>query len=118
MTTAEVVLRPCDRLLTQRVAAVGAGQVERMAVCEVCENDYRLSFEVHAAGAVHVFDSFECAIHLLAPVCERCGVRVVGHGVEADGVFYCSAHCGRAAGQPSAAALVDAAGDAPVLDRD
>jgi hypothetical protein len=87
-----------------------------MAACEVCGNDYRLSFEVHAAGAVHVFDSFECAIHALAPVCEHCGVRVVGHGVEADGVFFCSAHCGRQGGRESGAALVDAAGKAPVLD--
>jgi hypothetical protein len=87
-----------------------------MAACEVCGNDYRLAFEVHAAGAVHVFDSFECAIHALAPVCERCGVRVVGHGVEADGVFFCSAHCGRQGGQASGAELVDAAGQAPVLD--
>jgi len=87
-----------------------------MAACEVCGNDYRLSFEVHAAGAVHVFDSFECAIHAMAPVCERCGVRVVGHGVEADGVFFCSASCGRKGGRASAAELVDAAGQAPVLD--
>jgi hypothetical protein len=86
-----------------------------MAVCEVCGNDYRLSFEVHAAGAVHVFDCFECAVHRLAPVCERCGVRVIGHGVEADGVFYCSASCGRAGGQDSGRQLVDSAGDPPVL---
>jgi hypothetical protein len=84
-----------------------------MAACEVCGNDYRLSFEVHAAGAVHVFDSFECAIHSLAPVCENCGVRVIGHGAEADGVFFCSAHCARTAGPASASRLADAAGDAP-----
>ncbi len=34
-----------------------------MAVCEVCGNDYEMSFEVIAAGARHTFDSFECAIH-------------------------------------------------------
>ncbi len=84
-----------------------------MAVCEVCGNDYRLSFEVHAAGAVHVFDSFECAIHRMAPVCEHCGCKVVGHGVEADGVFYCCAHCARQGGQDSAADLADHAGRAP-----
>ncbi len=92
----------------------------RMAACEVCGNDYRLAFEVHAAGAVHVFDCFECAIHLLAPVCETCGVRVVGHGVEADGAFYCSAHCGRQGGHSgpsSGAELVDSAGKPPVLDQ-
>jgi hypothetical protein len=85
-----------------------------MASCEVCGNDYRLSFEVHAAGVVHTFDSFECAIHALAPVCEHCGVEVVGHGVEADGVFFCCASCARMHGeQASAAELVDHAGRAP-----
>ena len=87
-----------------------------MATCEVCGNDYRLSFEVHAAGAVHVFDSLECAAHRLAPVCENCGVKVLGHGVEADGVFFCSAHCARSGGPASAGDLVDSAGDPPHLD--
>jgi hypothetical protein len=93
-----------------------SGHGHPMAACEVCGNDYRLAFEVHAAGAVHVFDSFECAVHLLAPVCEQCGVKVVGHGVEADGVFFCSAHCGRRSGRRGGDELVDAAGDPPVLD--
>lgn len=69
-----------------------------MAVCEVCGNDYYLSFEVRTTSDTHVFDSFECAIHKLAPVCEQCGVRVVGHGAEAENAIYCSAHCARAAG--------------------
>jgi hypothetical protein len=69
-----------------------------MATCEVCGNDYDLAFEVKAAGSTHVFDSFECAIQKLAPVCENCGVRVVGHGVEADHSVYCSAHCARRRG--------------------
>jgi hypothetical protein len=68
-----------------------------MAICEVCGNDYDKSIEVHAAGAVHVFDSFECAIHLMAPVCEHCNCKVVGHGVEVSGRFYCCAHCARSA---------------------
>ena len=38
-----------------------------MAVCEVCGNDYDKAFEVVAAGARHVFDSFECAIQRIAP---------------------------------------------------
>ena len=84
-----------------------------MAVCEVCGNDYRLSFEVHAAGSVHTFDSFECAIHRMAPVCEHCGCKVVGHGVEADGVFFCCAHCARESGASNAQALADHAGTAP-----
>ena len=64
-----------------------------MATCEVCGNTYDKSFEVVMAGKTHVFDSFECAIHALAPRCEHCGCRVVGHGVEADGSIYCCAHC-------------------------
>jgi hypothetical protein len=66
-----------------------------MAVCEVCGNDYDMSFEVVAQGARHTFDCFECAIHRMAPICEHCGVTVVGHGVVVDGQFYCSAHCAR-----------------------
>jgi len=51
-----------------------------MAVCEVCGNDYQLSFEVIAAGNRHVFDSFECAIQKLAQVCAHYGCRIIGHG--------------------------------------
>lgn len=68
-----------------------------MARCEVCGNDYDKSFEVMAAGARHVFDSFECAIQAVAPVCEHCGCKVVGHGVEVKGRFFCCANCARAA---------------------
>lgn len=66
-----------------------------MARCEVCGNEYYLAFEVVAAGKTHVFDSFECAIHRLAPVCANCGVKVVGHGVDANNDLYCCAHCAR-----------------------
>ena len=44
-------------------------------------------------GKTHVFDSFECAIQALAPTCAHCGCRIIGHGIEAGGVFYCCAHC-------------------------
>src|SRR5215475_14654180 len=64
-------------------------EARALAVCEVCGNEYRLAFEVHAQGAVHVFDSFECTVHRMAPVCEHCGVTVVGHGVEVGGRFFC-----------------------------
>lgn len=70
-----------------------------MARCKVCGNDYDLSFEVITAGVSHVFDSFECAIHALVPVCEHCGVRVIGHGVQADGALFCCAHCAREGGK-------------------
>jgi hypothetical protein len=69
-----------------------------MAQCEVCGNEYDKAFEVVVAGSTHVFDSFECAIHRLAPSCEHCGCKVIGHGVEAAGQFYCCASCARHAG--------------------
>ncbi len=69
-----------------------------MARCEVCGNDYDKSFEVVAAGARRTFDSFECAIHALAPACAHCGCRIVGHGVEEAGKMYCCANCARGVG--------------------
>jgi hypothetical protein len=73
-----------------------------VAICEVCGNDYYLSFEVVTAGVTHVFDSFECAIHKLAPICNNCGCKVIGHGIEANGTFYCCAHCARKEGATQA----------------
>src|SRR5262245_39172370 len=51
-----------------------------MAKCEVCGNDYDKSFTVTMGGASHTFDSFECAIHALAPECAHCGCKIMGHG--------------------------------------
>jgi hypothetical protein len=64
-----------------------------MARCEVCGNQYDKSFEVVMSGETHVFDSFECAIHALAPNCDNCGIKIIGHGMESNGSFYCCAHC-------------------------
>ena len=66
--------------------------------CEVCGNENDKTFEVIRNGESHVFDSFECAIHALAPTCAHCGCRIVGHGMESDGVMYCCAHCAQVAG--------------------
>jgi len=69
-----------------------------MAQCEVCGNDYDKSFEVSKDGVTHVFDSFECAIHALAPACSHCGCRIVGHGLESNGAMFCCANCARQLG--------------------
>ena len=69
-----------------------------MARCEVCGNDYDKAFTVSQGGDEHTFDSFECAIHALAPTCAHCGCKIVGHGVEGDGSVYCCAHCATSAG--------------------
>jgi hypothetical protein len=69
-----------------------------MAICENCGNDYDKAFEVTMGGATHTFDSFECAINMLAPTCGHCGTRIIGHGLEAGGSFYCCDHCAAKAG--------------------
>ena len=75
-----------------------------MARCDHCGNEYHRAFQVlSAAGETHTFDSFECAIHVLAPLCRQCKCRIIGHGIEAAGVCYCGAHCARAAGITAAA---------------
>lgn len=66
-----------------------------MAVCEVCGNDYDKSFQVTQGETSHTFDSFECAIHALAPRCGHCGCRIIGHGVEVEESFFCCANCAR-----------------------
>jgi hypothetical protein len=70
-----------------------------MASCEVCGNEYDKAFSVTTAeGETHTFDSFECAVHALAPACGHCGCKIIGHGVEAGGSIYCCAHCAEKAG--------------------
>jgi hypothetical protein len=70
-----------------------------MPICENCGNDYDKSFTVTMAGEEHTFDSFECAISALAPRCEHCDTRIIGHGVEAHGEIYCCAHCAEHSGE-------------------
>ena len=65
----------------------------RMAKCEVCGNEYHLSFDVVRDGTSYTFDSFECAIHKIAPTCDHCGCKIIGHGTEAGGELFCCAHC-------------------------
>ena len=74
--------------------------------CECCGNEYDKPLEVVVNGISHYFDCFECAIHTLAPKCAHCGVRIVGHGVESGGTFFCCAHCAEKQGVP---AMVDRA---------
>ena len=64
-----------------------------MPKCEVCGNDYDKAMEITVDGASHVFDSFECAIHVLAPECDHCGCKIIGHGIESNNSFFCCAHC-------------------------
>ncbi|WP_370617881.1 glycosyltransferase family 2 protein [Mumia sp. Pv 4-285] len=72
------------------------GAVRTMATCSVCGNQYDGAFTITTADdETRVFDSFECAIHALAPRCAHCGCAVVGHGQQVGGDVYCCAHCAR-----------------------
>lgn len=69
-----------------------------MGTCEVCGNQYDKTFQVQLNGQSHTFDSFECAIHKLAPACSHCQCKIVGHGVEAGDKLFCCSHCAERAG--------------------
>jgi len=69
-----------------------------MGRCETCGNMYDKPIEVIKDGQHHIFDSFEYAIQALAPTCSHCSCRIIGHGVESDGVFYCCKHCAEESG--------------------
>jgi len=69
-----------------------------MDTCARCGNEYDKTFDVVKDGRTLTFDSFECAIAELAPRCRQCGVAIIGHGLEADGTFFCCDHCAERAG--------------------
>jgi hypothetical protein len=74
-----------------------------MAVCDMCGNDYDGAMQLTVDGKTHTFDSFECAIHAVAPRCSHCGCTILGHGLQADDNVFCCAHCAREAGVESLA---------------
>ncbi len=63
--------------------------------CDVCGNDYDKAFRVQQGDRTMTFDSFECAIHAMAPRCAHCQCAIIGHGVEAGAVIFCCAHCAK-----------------------
>jgi nitrite reductase/ring-hydroxylating ferredoxin subunit len=79
-----------------RATVASVGQMRfAMGKCVQCGNDYDKSFEVTMGGRTLVFDSFECAIAMLAPVCPHCGCRIIGHGVQHGDTIYCCVHCAK-----------------------
>lgn len=75
-----------------------------MATCSVCGNEYDKAFSVTTSGgSSYVFDSIECAAHMIAPTCGHCGCRILGHGVEAEGGrIFCCPTCASRSGFPNA----------------
>jgi nitrite reductase/ring-hydroxylating ferredoxin subunit len=74
-----------------------------MAICDMCGNDYDGAMQLTVDGKTHTFDSFECAIHAVAPRCSHCGCTILGHGLQADDNVFCCAHCARESGVESLA---------------
>lgn len=85
-----------------------------MSTCHTCGNEYDEIFTVTRGGETWQFDSFECAITSLAPVCARCGCRIIGHGVQVGSTVFCCAHCARDHGHRS---VSDRADETTRLDR-
>ena len=79
-----------------------------MAKCGTCGIDYEHSFEVFIDGRSYTFDSLECAIHKLAPVCEGCGCHILDHGFQLRNRLFCSAHCAWARGLQGLANFAEA----------
>jgi len=67
-------------------------------ICDVCGNDYDKAFQITRRDQTMTFDSFECAIQALAPVCAHCGCKIIGHGLESDSAIFCCAHCAKQKG--------------------
>jgi len=63
--------------------------------CASCGNHYKNLFSIFMNGQTTYFDCFECAIFKLAPICQNCGCKIIGHGVDSEGACYCSSHCAR-----------------------
>ena len=74
-----------------------------MATCDTCGNDYDKTFTITSGQRSGTFDSFECAVHAMAPTCAHCQCRILGHGVETTGDIYCCAHCARESGHSGVA---------------
>lgn len=80
-----------------------------MGKCENCGNAYEKTFKVIMFNVEHEFDCFECAINKLAPICNACGTKIIGHGLENALDTYCCASCARVMGETS---LKDHSGEA------
>jgi hypothetical protein len=66
-----------------------------MPSCDTCGNEHDKTFVITRGEESGTFDSFECAVHAMAPRCSHCGCRILGHGVEVSGAMFCCAHCAR-----------------------
>lgn len=81
-----------------------------MTTCDLCGNHEGRFFTITMGGTTGTFDSFECAIQVMAPACEHCGCRILGHPAETESGVYCCAHCARESGNPHRPAKMESSG--------
>lgn len=81
-----------------------------MSTCDVCGGNEGRMLTITAGNQSGTFDSFECAIYMMAPACEHCGCRILGHTVESESGIYCCHHCAREAGNPQKPAKAESSG--------
>ena len=69
---------------TKRIPSLEINSITavKLTAREICENEYDKAFEVVVGRKHHTFDSFECAIHALAPVCPHCNCRIIGQALK------------------------------------
>jgi hypothetical protein len=97
MTMGDMAIGSADGSTVQpREAATSTVAADN--VCEHCGNAYDKAFRIVRGGESHVFDSFECSIHALAPRCAHCHCAIIGHGVESGERMFCCAHCAKKMG--------------------
>ena len=69
-----------------------------MPTCVTCGNTSESIYRVSHQDREYVFDSIECLAAALAPSCEVCGLRILGHGLEISGRLFCCTQCARRVG--------------------
>ena len=67
-----------------------------MNICHTCNNTCTSCMEIRINGKVYYFDSFQCAIHQLAPNCCHCGCKIIGHPLIQELYQFCCVHCASA----------------------
>ena len=70
-----------------------------MPKCDKCGNEYDKCFVIKWNDREYTFDSFECAISMIAPRCDHCQCLIIGHGVENEKGMYCCVHCAQEMGE-------------------
>lgn len=64
-----------------------------MAICNNCGNNDKSCLQIIYNNKKYHFDCFQCAIFLLAPCCQSCGLQIIGHALDISESEFCCNHC-------------------------